>query len=309
MDDLVLFGECDSAISPQVRAYLAAALAASTRRAYRGDLRHFMAWGGTLPASDAMIADYLADHAATHAVATLERRLATLSKAHTAQGLPSPAGSALVRATMRGIRRAHGRPQSRVAAATRADMQAMVAGLGDGAKDRRDRALLLLGFAGALRRSELVAIDCDDLAWRREGVVVTLRRGKTDAEGRGRAVAVPCAEGQTCPVDALERWLAAAEIRAGPVFRAVNRHGQISDRRLSTEAVARIVKSRAAGAGLDPQAYAGHSLRAGLATSAAAAGVPVWKIRAQTGHASLAVLERYVRDGEAFAGNAAGAVL
>jgi len=112
-----------------------------------------------MPATDRMLAEYLAVHANTLSVATLERRLATISKAHSTQGLQSPTSSALVRMTMAGIRRQHGRPQRRVAAAVKEDLLAMVAGLGDSLIDRRDRAILLIGFAGGFRRSELVAIN------------------------------------------------------------------------------------------------------------------------------------------------------
>lgn len=309
MDDLVFAGGFDRPLSDHVQSYIRAAVSDNTRRAYRADLGHFLDWGGVIPASETLVAEYLAAHAGVLAVATLERRLATLSKVHGIRGLPSPTASPLVRMTMRGIRRAHGSPQQRVAPATREDVLAMVAGLGDGLKDTRDRALLLVGFAGAFRRSELVAIDVGDVDWRPQGIVLTVRRSKTDQAGRGRQVAIPHARGGACPVSALRGWLAAAGIRDGPVFRAVDRHGRVSDRRLSPEAVALVIKQRAKAAGLDPDAYSGHSLRAGLATSAAAAGVPIWNIRRQTGHTSDAMLKRYVRAGEAFANDALGALL
>ncbi len=309
MDDLVFLGRFDSSISPHVQSYLHAAVSDNTRRAYRSDLRHFLGWGGSIPASDAMVAEYLAVHAGTLAVATLERRLATISRAHSFQGRPSPTASPLVRMTMRGIRRTHGRPQRRVAAAVKEKVLAMVAELGDGMKDTRDRALLLIGFAGAFRRSELVAINCNDVAWQPEGIVITVRRSKTDTDRRGREVAIPYARGEPCPVTVLDSWLKAAGIREGPVFRAVDRHGHVSRRRLSSDAVALVVKARAAAAGFDPDRYSGHSLRAGLATSAACAGVPPRAIRAQTGHASDAMLDRYVRQVDLFAGIAVRALL
>ncbi len=292
-----------------VQDYLRAATSENTRRAYRSDLRHFVDWGGTIPTTDAVVAEYLAGHAGELAVSTLTRRLAAISKAHTAQGLPTPTVSDLVRTTMRGIKRAHGRPQRQVAAAVKEDVLGMVACMGNGPKDLRDRALILVGFAGAFRRSELVAITCEVVERVPQGIVVTVRRGKTDQEGQGRKVGIPYAPGAVCPVKALEAWLSAAGITDGPVFRPVNRHGQVSCTALSAEAVSLVVKARAAAVGLDPSKYAGHSLRAGLATSAAAAGVSSWKIRAQTGHASDAMLRRYIRDGEMFVDNAAGAVL
>ncbi len=295
--------------SGRVLGYVRAAVSHNTRRAYQSDLRHFLDWGGSMPATDAAVAEYLADHAGSLSVATLARRLAAICKAHTTHGLSSPTSSELVRMTMRGIRRGHGRPQRQVAAAVKEDILAMVAGLGEGLKDRRDRALILIGFAGAFRRSELVAVNCTDIGHVPQGIVLTIARGKTDQEGRGRRVGIPYARGLVCPVKALDAWLSASGIGDGPVFRSVRRQGGVGPNALSPEAVALIVKQRAAAAGLDPGRYSGHSLRAGLATSAARAGVPVWKIRDQTGHASDAMLGRYVREGELFLGNAAGAIL
>lgn len=298
-----------SLIPEPVREYVQAAIAENTRRAYQSDLRHFLEWGGTLPAMPNMIADYLAAHATSLSVATLIRRLAAISKAHTTQGLPSPTSSDLVRMTMCGIRRTHGKPQHQVAAAIKEDVLAMVAKLGTRPKDRRDRALLLIGFAGAFRRSELIAINVTDIDRVPQGIIITVNRSKTDQDGNGRKIGIPYARGVVCPVKALDDWLMISGITDGPVYRPVDRHGRITHARLSPEAVALVVKERARAAGLDPTRYAGHSLRAGLATSAAAAGVPVWKIRDQTGHASDAMLHRYIRSGELFVNNAAGALL
>ena len=285
-----------------------AAISPNTRRAYRTDMQHFKDWGGTVPTSPETLADYLAAHAGVLSVATLARRLVAIGKAHTMQGHPNPASSDLVKLTMRGVRRLHGRPQRQAAAAIKADILAMVAGLDMGMKSIRDRALILIGFAGAFRRSELVGLDFADIDHVSHGIVITLRKSKTDQEGLGRKIGIPFARGLVCPVLALKAWLEKANITDGPIFRPVDRHGHIIDTRLSGEAVAVIVKERAKAAGLDPSKYSGHSLRAGLATSAATAGVASWKIRQQTGHASDAMLNRYIRDGELFRDNAAGAI-
>jgi integrase len=292
-----------------VIAYIRAAVSDNTRRAYRSDLRHFVDWGGTVPTDDYTVAEYLAAHADVLSVTTLIRRLAAIGKAHTMRGLSSPTSSGLVRMTMRGIRRKHGQPPRQMAAAVKADILAMVAGLGDGPRDCRDRALILIGFAGALRRSELVAITCSDIERVPQGIVMTITRSKTDPEGRGRRIGIPYAHDRVCPVQALEAWQRVSGITGGPVFRAVSRHGRIGRGALSDKAVALVVKERAEAAGLDPGRYAGHSLRAGFATSAAAAGVPSLKIRAQTGHTSDTMLQRYIRDGDLFEGNASAIVL
>ena len=281
----------------------------ATKRAYRADLRHFRAWGGTIPATDALVAAYLADHAALLKVSTLTRRLAAVSIAHDARDLPNPVRSPLVRATMRGIRREHGAAQRQARPLLREDLFVVLAAMGDRLKDQRDKALLLIGFAGGLRRSELVAVTCNDLERVQQGVILTIRRSKTDQECLGRKIGIPFGRTIYCPVRAVENWLSAARIEDGPVFRPVDRHGRVSASRLSGEAVSLIVRERMAAAGFDPTGYSGHSLRAGLATSATWAGVSTFKIRQQTGHASDAMLSRYVRDGELFIGNAAGILL
>ncbi len=295
-------------ITPEVSDYLRASLSDNSRRAYRSDLNHFLAWGGTIPASPEMVAQYLAAHAGQHAIATLARRLVSIGKAHTTQGMPSPTDTELVRATLRGIRHTHGAAQRQVAPAVKEDVLAMVASL-HGAKGVRDKALLLIGFAGAFRRSELVSLTMADIEQAKQGLIVHLRRSKTDQDGRGRKIAIPFARGAVCPVLALHEWLDVGGITEGPIFRPVNRHGVIANAALSAQTVALVVKERAKAVGLDPERYAGHSLRAGLVTSAAQLGVSSWKIRQQTGHASDAMLSRYIREANIFVDNAAGAVL
>jgi integrase len=155
----------------------------------------------------------------------------------------------------------------------------------------------------------LVGLNISDLEFVDRGLIVHLRRSKTDQEGLGRKVAIPYARGSTCPVKAVQEWLTLSGISEGSLFRPVTRHGHIAEERLSGHAVAEIVKARAAAAGLNAAHYSGHSLRAGLITSAAMLGVSIWKIKAQSGHRTDAMVARYVRDADLFVNNAAGAVL
>jgi integrase len=141
-----------------------------------------------------------------------------------------------------------------------------------------------------------------DIEWRSQGVIVCLPRSKTDQEGQGRKITIPHGRGTMCPVDALKDWLEAAQIAIGPLFRPITKGGHVMGSPLSGDAIAAVVKRRVATIGLDPEFYSGHSLRAGFATSAAAAGMPSWRIRAQTGHASDAMLDRYIRAGELLSG-------
>jgi integrase len=300
---------CRTIIPEDVAAYLVDSLAANTQRAYHSDLTQFESWGGSIPASPALVASYLAAYANTLSVATLVRRIASISKAHEARGFPNPIRSELVRATLRGIKRAKGTAQSQATPLLKEDLMLALNVMGDSTKDIRDRALLLIGFAGGFRRSELVGLNREDVEPVRQGIILHLRRSKTDQLGQGRKVAIPHGRTRFCPVAALCAWLTRSGIGHGPVFRPVDRHGRTKGDRLSGEAVSLVVRERVAAAGIDPSGYSGHSLRAGLATSAAQAGVSSWKIRQQTGHSSDAMLGRYIRDGEMFVGNAAAMLL
>jgi integrase len=176
----------------------------------------------------------------------------------------------------------------------------------DNLRGIRDRALLLVGFAGAFRRSELVALDVADVALTPEGLLLTLRRSKTDQEGAGRQVAIPFgSRAETCPVRALRAWLDATAITEGPVFRWVHGRRSVSSMRLTGQSIALVVKKYAAAAGLNVADFSGHSLRAGFVTSAARAGEPERRIMRQTGHKSIEMVLRYVRQANAFTDNAA----
>jgi len=292
-----------------VRALVRASVADNTRTAYASDLRHFAAWGGAIPASPEHIAAYIAEHAGKLAVSTIVRRVAALSKAHQALGAQNPCESLLVRATLRGLRRTFGTAQKQAKALMRDDLFLVLDAMGSELKDSRDRALLLLGFAGGFRRSELVGLDVRDIEHVRQGIVISLRHSKTDQEGAGRKIGIPHGRTRYCPMSAVTDWLTQSGITEGAIFRPINRHGQIQPDHIAGDAVSDIIRERLAAVGINPEGYSGHSLRAGFATSAAQAGASTLKIRAQTGHTSDAMLSRYIRDGELFVGNAAGVVL
>lgn len=278
--------------------FLQAATAPSTRRAYQSDLKHFLTHRGAIPATAEQVARYLVDHAAVLSTATLARRLVSIRVTHLGRGFPDPTRSELVRLTFRGIRRKHGQSQRRVAALTFSDLSAIIPALGQSAKDLRDAAILLVGFAGAFRRSELVAMEYRQIEIGEHGAVVQISRSKTDQEGRGRTVLIARVPGRLCPVAALNRWLLRAGITGGPVFRALTKSGNVHEARISPAAIASIVKERVRRIGRDPSQYSGHSLRAGFVTEAARRGVPAWKIKAQTGHLSDHAFERYIRQGQ-----------
>lgn len=312
----ILSRPIDAAEEARLRAYLDAATAAATRRGYGSDLEHFRTWCVTighsaLPAEPATVARYVAALAADgYKVATLQRRLAAISSAHQAAGLDTPTKSTAVRTVMQGIRRTHGTAQDGKAPLLPSDLKLMVAELDDSPAGRRDRALLLLGFAGAFRRSELVGLDVGDLRSTPQGLIVTLRRSKTDQEGEGAEKGIPKGrDRELCPVRAVQAWLKAASLESGPLFRAISRSGRVGEKRLADYHVVRVIKELTEAIGLDPEDYGGHSLRVGLATAAAQAGVDERRIMLQTGHRSEKMVRKYIRSAKLFEGNAADGLL
>jgi integrase len=211
-----------------------------------------------------------------------------------------------VKLTLAGVRRTLGVDQQGKAPVLTADIASMLSHVPDKLIGIRDRALLLIGFAGAFRRSELVALNVEDIELREDGLRVTIRKSKTDQEAAGYVIGIAYGT-KLCPVLALQAWLSVAAIASGPIFRHLDRHGRILER-MSPEAVAIVVKRYAAAAGLDPTKYAGHSLRAGLVTQAAINGVPEMAIMKQTRHKSSDMLRKYVRDASLFRENASARV-
>ena len=306
--------------------------AANTRRAYRADWGDFAAWCAEqgripFPAAPESVQGYLR-HLADRGrkTATIQRRLAAIAAAHRRAGLPPPTEDRAVRREMQRIRRALGVKQEGKAPVLVDDLRAMVAALPQDPRGLRDRALLLVGFAGALRRSELVGIRLEHLRFTRRGLVVAIPFSKTNQLGDDEAVAIPHgADPATCPVRALKAWLEASGLglpgrgKAGAVFVKVDRHGKCWTRPLTAQYVARLVKRTVGAAGLqsddadedgtlDLDRYAGHSLRAGLVTAAALAGVGEAEIAETTRHKSLDMIRRYTRKADPFRRGVSGKV-
>jgi integrase len=295
-----------------VRKFIRASKAQNTLRGYQSDWREFCAWCDargvcSLPAAADAVAAYIAECAGHLKPGSIQRRLNAIAEAHKATGTDSPTGAAIVRNTLKGIRRTLGTAPAQKSPALTDDIRAMVDSADAGPIGARDRALVLLGFAGAFRRSELVSLDAEDCTFAKDGLTVTLRKSKTDQEGAGRRVGIPYGSNPaTCPVRTLQDWLELAGIATGPVFRSVSRHGQVQTDRLASIDVARVVKKLAERAGLEPAKFAGHSLRAGHATAAAISGASERSIMNQTGHRSVQMVRRYIRDGSLFRDNSAG---
>lgn len=296
----------------QAREFIRASKAESTIRGYQSDWREFCAWCEKhgvcpLPASPESVASYIAACAGRLKVGSIQRRLNAIAEAHKAVGLDSPNSTGMVKNTLKGIKRTMGTATAQKTAALTDDIRAMLEATDLGLIGVRDRALILLGFAGAFRRSEIVWLNIQDCGFGKDGLTVTLRRSKTDQAGAGRKIGIPYgANPETCPVRVVQSWLDRIELTSGPVFRSINRHAQLQDRRLSPADVARVVKKLAERAGLDGTKYAGHSLRAGHVTSAAIAGASERSIINQTGHRSVQMVRRYIRDGSLFRENSGG---
>jgi len=210
-------------------------------------------------------------------------------------------GGTIILDILAGARRSWGKPPARKAAADGDLIWSMLHEIkGDTLRDVRDRALLSFGMVSCLRRSEITALDVSDLVRAPEGLRVTIRRSKTDQEGAGATIALPAGR-RLKPVQHLDAWLARAAIAEGPLFRRLSQCGaRVLAERMSDRSVAEVVKARAKRAGLDPGAFAGHSLRAGFLTSAARAGASIWKMQEQSRHKSLNVLSGYVRSARLF---------
>jgi site-specific recombinase XerD len=314
--DLVQLRENGADLVPpslqQAREFARHSKAESTLRGYRTDWRDFCGWcerghQRPLPASPETVAAYIAECAGRLKVGSIQRRLNAIAEAHKAVGQNSPTSAGIVRNTLKGIKRTLGTAAVQKAPALTADIRAMVEATDASLIGLRDRALILLGFAGAFRRSELVGLDVADCDYGKDGLTVTLRRSKTDQEGQGRKIGIPYGSNpDTCPVRVLQEWIAQAPITEGSLFRSLNRHGKVQPHKLSPADVARIVKKLTKRAGLDSAKYAGHSLRAGHATSAAASGASERSIMQQTGHRSVQMVRRYIREGSLFRENSAG---
>jgi site-specific recombinase XerD len=260
------------ALGPDLAAAIDLAMAekaVSTRKAYATDFRLFKEWcdgkgASSLPARPETVAAFLAAEAGNGTKpSTLGRRVAAVRYAHKLAHLDTPTDSEAVKATLRGIRRTFGGAKIRKAPAIASKLQAMVALAPDSLAGVRDRALLLLGFAGAFRRSELVALNVDDIEETETGLLVTIRHSKTDQEGEGVTIAIACGT-VACPARAVRKWFDAAGIESGPIFRPINKAGTLAAERLTSRSVANIVKSYATLAGFDATIFSGHSLRSGF---------------------------------------------
>lgn len=292
--------------------YISLATSDNTRKAYQHDIRHYESSGGKLPATPSMIASYLESFAAILNPRTLARRLIALRHWHTYQGFPDPTTHPAIKKTMTGILRVHGKPKDKARAITPDELARIHKYLinQDSLVAARDDAILQIGFFGALRRSELVAIHYEHIAWDKSGIEILLPTSKTDPTHEGQYCAIPYGNNTLCPILALKNWLERSQIKSGAIFRRITRGDQLGQDALTPLSVNHLLKKNADNAGLpDTETLSSHSLRRGLATSAARAGAPLQAImRAGRWKQTNTVME-YIETSARFTENAAASVL
>jgi integrase len=280
------------------------ATAPATLRAYKADWSHFAEWCAAhgfvpVPAAPTTVGAYLASLAESHAPTTIRRRLSALGKMHRFNDLPWNPAHRDIQGPLQGTLRSHGRPVQKAAALTLTMLRQILATCDASARGRRDRALLLFGFVGALRRSELVALRVEDIAIVAGGLRLRIRRGKTDQVGQGAEIGLPRGRhAETCPLRAFEAWQAVARRKAGPLFRKISTGGGIGDTALHPDAVRRILAHRVQMAGLTLEGFdrlSAHALRVGFITAAYDKGVRDEDIMRHTRHRDLRTMRGYVQ--------------
>ena len=309
----------DDALNPDEIAatlrFAEASRSTNTRLAYAADWAAFVSWCGErntspLPCSPGLLCGYLSALAETGLrAATIGRRASGIGFVHRQHGFEPPTNSEAVKQVLRGIRRQLGTAPAKKTPATHDLIARMMAVCPENRLiGLRDRALFALGFAAALRRSELVTLEVADLALVDDGFRLTIRRSKTDQEGSGQEIAIPRGH-HIRPVETVQTWLVAASISEGPVFRQITKGGRVEATALGDDGYVKAIKKRARAAGLDPALFSGHSLRSGFLTSASEHGASTFKLQEVSRHKSLDVLSGYVRRSDLFKAHAGAGFL
>lgn len=303
-----------SDLQQQAEKHLENSKAANTKRAYSSDWRQFVNWCeqnklDSLPADPQTVVYFITSLGQRNKASTIKRKMVAISQRHETAGYQSPTKTPLVQGVWDGLQRHIGIREQGKEPLWLDELRQLLEGItGERLIDYRDRALLVVGWAAALRRSELVALDVEHIEKTRDGMVVEVYQSKEDQKGGGQQVALPYGSNpKTCPVRLLEDWLDVSDISSGPVFRRMDRHGNIMGR-LSDQSVRLIVRKHCEHAGLDPKRYGAHSLRSGFCSTAARAGKAEHQIMQQTRHKQSDSLQRYIKKATLFDDNAASGI-
>ncbi len=292
--------------------YLTAATSDNTRKAYRSDIKHYEEAGGLLPATPEQIIQYLQIFAEKLNTRTLSRRLIALKHWHHYQGFPDPTSHPIVTKTMIGITRVHGKPKEKAPPLFPEDLKQMIDALSCDTSliAIRDNALLQIGYFGALRRSEIINIQYENISWHKEGIEILLPFSKTDQTHEGQYCAIPYGNDTLCPINALENWLAKSNIKAGFLFKRITKNNIISDNGLTALSINHIIKRAAHLANLpNADEITPHSLRRGLATSAARSNASIQTIMRAGRWKQVNTVMEYIEASERFTDNAAKHIL
>lgn len=302
------------AVSSTAKKYIHSATSAATRQAYQSDARVFSEWcnerGVTaLPATGATVADFIASQAESGLkVSTIVRRCAAIRALHEAAGKPTPTDEKVVRSTLRGIKREHGVAPTRKKALTVDMLYKVLARVDESTlQGKRDKAILLLGFSGAFRRSELAALEVSDLAFKEQGIEVFLKRSKTDQFAEGETVAIVSKRMDIA--GALQDYMQEGGITSGALFRPISKSGNLRPQAITGKSIAEVVKRYASLAGFAPDDFAGHSLRSGFVTTALEHGASMFRVMDVTRHKSVQTLKGYARQADKFRDHAGSSFL
>tara|TARA_Y100001970_G_scaffold70773_1_gene90023 strand:- start:2162 stop:3079 length:918 start_codon:yes stop_codon:yes gene_type:complete len=276
--------------------------AVNTLRAYQADFKDFSEFCiknglNSMPTEPKILSIYLTHLSSNSKFSTLKRRIASISVIHKMKGHYLDTKHPIIKENLLGIKRVLGTNQKAKKPLLISNLKSIINKIDEliqpEKKKFRDKALILIGFSGGFRRSELVNIDYDDLEFVAEGVKIFIKRSKTDQSGEGMLKAIPYFDNKLfCPVTKLKDWINFSEIKSGKVFK------------ISDKSVSLIIKKYASHSGLDPSKYGGHSLRSGFATSAAEFGAEERNIMAMTGHKTTQMVRRYIQEANLFKNNA-----
>lgn len=296
----------------RIQHYQTAATSDNTRRAYQSDIRHFELWGGQLPATTETILRYLSTFAESLNPRTLARHVTALKQWHRAQHFPDPTASLLVKKTLTGIARIHGKPKEKALPLSPEQLIKISEYLNQQAtlNTIRDNALIQIGFFGAFRRSELVLIRIEDIQWHTAGIEILIPKSKTDALHLGQHCVIPYGNKKLCAIHALKIWLEKSNIKTGWIFRRIYRGTQLSENALAASSVNFILKNHVMAAGIEhSHKFSSHSMRRGLATTASRKGVSLPAIMRQGRWKQVNTVIEYIEAAQRFEENAAGQIL
>ncbi len=288
--------------------------AINTLRAYKSDFRDFGAFCAkhgldSLPTEPKIVSLYLTNLSKNSKMSTLKRRLVSISMVHRLKGHYLDTKHPIIIENLMGIKRINGSIQKGKKPILISHLKSIINVIDEQKineiKKLRDKTIVLVGFGGGFRRSELISIDHEDLEFIPDGVKITLKRSKTDQFGEGMIKGLPYFSNKPyCPVNNLKKWLELSEIKSGPIFRRFAKGSIITNNRLTDQSVVLIIKNYLNLAGIENKNYSGHSLRSGFATVAAESGADERSIMAMTGHKTTQMVRRYIKEANIFKNNA-----